>query len=106
MPEERPPELDTIFDELARRGPYASPADMNRALETLTRQYNDARMMLDYVATHGPLKETPAHNLSRSAVADLRPRLRLLRWPHSACWRLERFRAPSPSGGWRSQSIA
>ena len=40
MPEERPPELEIIFDELARRGPYASPADMNRALETITRRYN------------------------------------------------------------------
>jgi len=26
---------------------------MNRALETLTRQYNDARMMLGYVSAHG-----------------------------------------------------
>ena len=126
MPEERPPELEIIFDELARRGPYASLDDANRALETITRQYNarpqaelgglspdqlqrlltddwtapdaalsldesltldelagapllaDARMMLDYVVTHGPLKETPAHNLSRSAVADLTPRLRVL----------------------------
>jgi hypothetical protein len=126
MTDDRPPELATIFDELARRGPYTSLADVNRALGRITDQYNsrpqaelgglspdqmhrlltddwsspngalvlnasltlgelasapllaDARMLLEYVSTHGPLKETSAHNLPRSAVAELWPRLQVL----------------------------
>lgn len=37
----------------------------------------DARSLLEYVATEGPIKETAAHNLSRAAVASLLPRLRM-----------------------------
>ena len=38
----------------------------------------DARTMLGYVATQGPIKETAAHNLPRSAVDYLTPRLQVL----------------------------
>lgn len=40
--------------------------------------FADARTILDYVAAHGPLKETAAHNLSRSAVAAIGSRLVLV----------------------------
>lgn len=39
---------------------------------------SDARTMLEYVATKGPIKETAAHNLPRSAVDYLTPRLKVL----------------------------
>jgi hypothetical protein len=38
--------------------------------------FADARTLLDYVATEGPVKETAARNLPRAAVAALLPRLR------------------------------
>lgn len=43
--------------------------------------FADARTLLDFIATHGPVKETAARNLPRAAVAALVPRLR-------APWRL------------------
>jgi hypothetical protein len=36
----------------------------------------DARTLLQYVVDHGPIKQTPAGNLSRRVVQDLLPRLR------------------------------
>ena len=41
--------------------------------------FADARFMLDYVAAHGPLKETAAHNLRRADVAAISSRLELVR---------------------------
>ena len=38
--------------------------------------FADARTLLDFVATQGPVKETAARNLPRAAVAALLPRLR------------------------------
>ncbi|MGH7648079.1 MAG: hypothetical protein ACREND_08165 [Gemmatimonadaceae bacterium] len=43
---------------------------------------SDARMLLEYVSAHAPLKETAAHNLPRSAVADIWPRLHVLAERH------------------------
>ncbi|MGH7603124.1 MAG: hypothetical protein ACRENK_03900 [Gemmatimonadaceae bacterium] len=37
----------------------------------------DARTLLDFVASEGPVKETAAHNLPRAVVARLLPRLRM-----------------------------
>ena len=41
--------------------------------------FTDARFILDYVASHGPLKETAAHNLTRADVAAISPHLELVR---------------------------
>jgi hypothetical protein len=42
----------------------------------------DARTLLEYIQTAGAVKETPAHNLPRAAVASLRPHLRMPRVSH------------------------
>ncbi|MGH7650047.1 MAG: hypothetical protein ACREND_18220 [Gemmatimonadaceae bacterium] len=127
MPDDQPPFLKPLLDELRAGGPYQSDDDLQRAAERLGHAYNarpqaelgglspnqlrevlnadwsspdsavqlndalslddlggapmfaDARTILDYVAAHGPLKETAAHNLSRAAVAAICPRLELVR---------------------------
>lgn len=123
MPGNQPPEIQAIIDEVLRKYPFASVAEINRQLAARMQGYNDrpqaelgglspthmsqllygdwltgafrltdtlsleelepaailadARTLLSYVAEKGPVKETPAKNLTRAAVADLLPRLRI-----------------------------
>jgi hypothetical protein len=127
----RPPELQAIFDEIKRTGPFASLEEVNRLLAVRVREYNatpqavldglspeemgqllsgdwisqgalrlndaltlneladaallaDARTLLDFVASEGPVKETTARNLPRAVVAKLLPRLRIPAQPRIA----------------------
>jgi hypothetical protein len=120
----RPPELQAIFDEIERAGPFASVEEINRVLAARTRDYNatpqaalgglspeemsqllygdwvsqgalrlndgltlselsdaailaDARALLDFFASEGPVKETAAGNLPRAVIKGLLPRLRM-----------------------------
>jgi hypothetical protein len=65
-----------LYGDWASRG--ALRLDETLSLDELSSAavFADARVLLEYVRDHGPVKETAARNLPRAAVAALLPRLR------------------------------